>query len=51
MSFRVFCCTHIPYLKVLQGVRLIKLYAWETFYADKITGIRKRELGAIRRLS
>ena len=38
-------------LEVLAGVRLIKLYAWEAFYADKITGIRKQELKAVRRLA
>ncbi|KAJ4474310.1 multidrug resistance-associated ABC transporter [Lentinula aciculospora] len=34
--------------EVLQGIRLLKLYAWEKFYAGKITELRKRELETIK---
>lgn len=34
--------------EVLQGIRLIKLYAWEMFYSSKIQDLRQRELRAIR---
>ncbi|KAF5390969.1 hypothetical protein D9757_004019 [Collybiopsis confluens] len=34
--------------EVLQGIRLLKLYAWERFYAKRITDLRKGELNAIR---
>ncbi|KAJ3847227.1 multidrug resistance-associated ABC transporter [Lentinula lateritia] len=32
--------------EVLQGIRLLKLYAWEKFYVGKITELRKGELEA-----
>ncbi|GAW10561.1 multidrug resistance-associated ABC transporter [Lentinula edodes] len=32
--------------EVLQGIRLLKLYAWEKFYVEKITELRKGELEA-----
>lgn len=35
--------------EVLQGIRLLKLYAWERFYVGKITDLRKGELDAIRK--
>ncbi|GJJ12857.1 hypothetical protein Clacol_007102 [Clathrus columnatus] len=34
--------------EVLQGIRLIKLYAWEMFYANRIGDLRQRELRTIR---
>ncbi|GJJ12903.1 hypothetical protein Clacol_007149 [Clathrus columnatus] len=35
--------------EVLQGIRLIKLYAWEMFYVNKIGDLRRRELKTIRK--
>lgn len=35
--------------EVLQGIRLIKLYAWEAFYTSQISGLRKKEIQAIRK--
>jgi ATP-binding cassette subfamily C (CFTR/MRP) protein 1 len=35
--------------EVLQGIRLIKLYAWEAFYTGQISDLRKNEIHAIRR--
>ncbi|KIJ49226.1 hypothetical protein M422DRAFT_225864 [Sphaerobolus stellatus SS14] len=35
--------------EVLQGIRLIKLYAWEMFYGDKINALREREVSTIRK--
>ncbi|KAL1744151.1 P-loop containing nucleoside triphosphate hydrolase protein [Schizophyllum fasciatum] len=37
--------------EVLHGIRLVKAYALEDFYMNKITGFRKGELGTIRRAS
>ncbi|KAJ3481401.1 hypothetical protein NLI96_g7684 [Meripilus lineatus] len=37
--------------EVLQGIRLIKFYAWEAFYAHRIGNLRANELAAIRRAS
>ena len=34
--------------QVLQGIRLIKLYAWEMFYGDKIGALREAEVRTIR---
>ncbi|KAF8578287.1 multidrug resistance-associated ABC transporter [Ramaria rubella] len=34
--------------ELLQGMRLIKLYAWEMFYADKIGALREAEVRCIR---
>jgi ATP-binding cassette, subfamily C (CFTR/MRP), member 1 len=34
--------------EVLQGIRLIKYYAWESFYAGKILGMRAKELRAVK---
>ena len=37
--------------EVLQGIRLIKLYAWEAFYAHQIASLRATELKAVRKLA
>ncbi|KIP09393.1 hypothetical protein PHLGIDRAFT_534837 [Phlebiopsis gigantea 11061_1 CR5-6] len=37
--------------EVLQGIRLIKFYAWEAFYAHQIGALRERELRAVRGLA
>lgn len=37
--------------QVLQGIRLIKFYAWEAFYAHQIGALRERELRAVRGLA
>ncbi|EKM53211.1 uncharacterized protein PHACADRAFT_259405 [Phanerochaete carnosa HHB-10118-sp] len=37
--------------EVLQGIRLIKFYAWESFYAHQIGSLRERELKAVRGLA
>ena len=37
--------------EVLQGIRLIKFYAWESFYAQQIGNFRRRELKAVRGLA
>ena len=34
--------------EVLQGIRLIKFYAWEAFYVQHIGLLRKKEVQAIR---
>jgi len=34
--------------EVLQGIRAVKLYSWEGFFARKILGIRDEELAAVR---
>ena len=34
--------------EVLQGIRLIKLYAWEAFYIQQIGLLRTNEIQAIR---
>ncbi|KAF9061129.1 P-loop containing nucleoside triphosphate hydrolase protein [Rhodocollybia butyracea] len=35
--------------EVLQGIRLLKLFAWERFYAGKITELRRGELNAVKK--
>ncbi|KAJ7658502.1 multidrug resistance-associated ABC transporter [Mycena rosella] len=35
--------------EVLQGIRLIKYYAWESFYTHQIGGLREREIATVRR--
>lgn len=35
--------------EVLQGIRLIKCYGWETFYLHRIGGLREEEVKAIRK--
>ncbi|KAJ2912814.1 hypothetical protein MD484_g7600, partial [Candolleomyces efflorescens] len=35
--------------EVLQGIRLIKCYGWETFYLHQIGGLRTQEVKAIRK--
>ncbi|KAJ7457054.1 multidrug resistance-associated ABC transporter [Mycena latifolia] len=35
--------------EVLQGIRLIKYYAWEGFYTHQIGGLREREIATIRK--
>ena len=37
--------------EVLQGIRLIKAYGWENFYAQKVTGLREQEIGRIKKSS
>ena len=37
--------------EVLQGIRLIKYYAWEAFYAHQIAGLREQEIKKTRRLA
>ncbi|KAH8110166.1 multidrug resistance-associated ABC transporter [Phellopilus nigrolimitatus] len=37
--------------EVLQGIRLIKFYAWEAFYAHQIGGLREKEIAKIRRIA
>ncbi|KAJ7591654.1 multidrug resistance-associated ABC transporter [Mycena floridula] len=34
--------------EVLQGIRLLKYYAWEQFYVHQITGLREKEIAALR---
>lgn len=38
-------------MQVLSGIRLIKYYAWEAFYAHHVGVLREREVATIRRLS
>ncbi|KAJ7224699.1 multidrug resistance-associated ABC transporter, partial [Mycena pura] len=35
--------------EVLQGIRLVKFYGWENFYADRIQEMRRREVATIRK--
>ncbi|KAG6807491.1 hypothetical protein H0H92_007294 [Tricholoma furcatifolium] len=35
--------------EVLQGIRLIKFYAWENFYIDRLGELRAREIRAIKK--
>ncbi|KAF9466027.1 multidrug resistance-associated ABC transporter [Collybia nuda] len=35
--------------EVLQGIRFLKFYAWETFYLNKISTLRTREVSTIRK--
>ncbi|KAK7454037.1 hypothetical protein VKT23_011548 [Stygiomarasmius scandens] len=37
--------------EVLQGVRLIKSYAWEEFYTSQVQNIRKREIRTVRTIA
>ena len=37
--------------EVLQGIRLIKLYGWESFYYQQISNFRKKEIETIRKSS
>lgn len=34
--------------EVLQGIRLLKFYNWESFYIDQIAALRKGELDTIK---
>jgi ATP-binding cassette subfamily C (CFTR/MRP) protein 10 len=34
--------------EVLQGIRAVKLYAWETFFTSKVLKVRDAELVAVR---
>ncbi|KAI8970550.1 multidrug resistance-associated ABC transporter [Trametes punicea] len=36
--------------EVLSGIRLIKYYAWEVFYAHQVGALREREVSTIRRV-
>jgi ATP-binding cassette subfamily C (CFTR/MRP) protein 1 len=35
--------------EVLQGIRLIKYYAWEDFYVHRIGALRAREIATVRK--
>ncbi|KAJ7459489.1 multidrug resistance-associated ABC transporter [Mycena galericulata] len=35
--------------EVLQGIRLIKYYAWESFYAHQLGALREREIATVRK--
>lgn len=35
--------------EVLTGIKLLKLYAWEAAFADKVAGIRAREVATLRK--
>ncbi|KAI0087237.1 multidrug resistance-associated ABC transporter [Irpex rosettiformis] len=37
--------------EVLQGIRLIKYYAWESFYTGQIAKVRERELLTVRKVA
>jgi ATP-binding cassette subfamily C (CFTR/MRP) protein 1 len=37
--------------EVLQGIRLIKLYAWEAFYTHQVGELRTREVKTIRKVA
>ncbi|KAJ7054729.1 multidrug resistance-associated ABC transporter [Mycena amicta] len=37
--------------EVLQGIRLIKYYAWEGFYTKQIGGLREREIATVRKMA
>ncbi|TFK67200.1 multidrug resistance-associated ABC transporter [Pluteus cervinus] len=37
--------------EILQGIRLIKFYAWEEFYAHQIGNLRQREIQTVRTVS
>jgi len=36
--------------EVLNGIKVLKLYAWEQSYSDIISGIRQKELVMLRRM-
>ena len=38
-------------LQVLSGIRLIKYYAWESFYGHQVGELRDREIRTNRRLA
>ena len=42
--------TH-TFLQVLSGIRLIKYYAWEAFYAHQVGSLREQEVRTVRRLA
>jgi hypothetical protein len=35
----------------LQGIRLIKYYAWEQFYMSKVQALRAKEIHAIKAMA
>ena len=37
--------------EVLQGIRLIKMYGWESFYYQQITNYRQKEIKTVRKSS
>ncbi|KAL5489922.1 hypothetical protein ACEPAI_4754 [Sanghuangporus weigelae] len=37
--------------EILQGIRLIKLYAWEAFYSHQLASLREKEIAKIRRIT
>ncbi|KAJ6449316.1 ABC transporter type 1, transmembrane domain-containing protein [Mycena vitilis] len=37
--------------EVLQGIRLIKYYAWEAFYTHQIGDLREREIATVRKMA
>lgn len=37
--------------EILQGIKVLKLYAWEGTFADHITDIRNKEIKALRNLA
>jgi len=37
--------------EVLQGIRLIKFYAWEDFYTNQIGRLRKAEIATVRKVA
>jgi len=37
--------------EVLQGIRLIKFYAWEAFYTHQVGELRAREVKTIRKVA
>ncbi|KAF7297335.1 Multidrug resistance-associated ABC transporter protein [Mycena indigotica] len=37
--------------EVLQGIRLIKYYAWEGFYTQQIGSLREREIATVRKMA
>jgi hypothetical protein len=39
-----------PRIQVLQGIRLIKYYAWEDFYTHQIGTLRQREIATVRNM-
>lgn len=38
-------------IQVLQGIRLIKFYAWEWFYTHRIGTLRTREIQTVRKMA
>ena len=37
--------------EVLQGIRLIKFYAWESFYTHQVGELRTREVKTVRKVA